>query len=170
MKRFFVLLAMLSLPLALLPPLALASPELAEEWGSRAASLYDETEDMLATSRAGYISNTSDAFVEKLASFSVTASRLGSWIDRGEGPSDYGCIFRGMAEEAELQLVILEDTSDFTARHQALKRLATLLDDAQSIAVASAYSVRTGSNAATNAPASCLANLASIDQYLTEQP
>lgn len=162
MKRLMLALALL------IAPAANASPELAETWGAKASMLYQDTAEMLDTLQAGYAMSTPTAYEDGLVQFAVTASRLGQWIDQGEGPSDLGCIFRGMAEEAEIQLEALETADDFSTRRDALKRLVVLLDDAQAIAVASAHSMRTGSMRDTNMAGSCPASAVVMHAALAE--
>ncbi|MEZ5998596.1 MAG: hypothetical protein R3B98_07880 [Hyphomonas sp.] len=157
LKRLFapVLLA----ALAALP--AAASPELAEIWGAKAAALYSETTDLLDTARTGERPALDDGYLIDLERFAMTATRLGSWNDEVSGAKDLGCIFRGMAEEAEVQLNALEGAGSATASEAALKRLVTLFDDAQEISVAAAWAARHGGalpNANDGVPAACPAN------------
>ncbi|MEZ5947223.1 MAG: hypothetical protein R3C13_14785 [Hyphomonas sp.] len=156
MKRLFVpiLLSALAFP-------ATASPELAESWGAEAAALYSETTGLLDTARMGERPALEDAYLIDLERFAMTATRLGSWNDEVSGAKDLGCIFRGMAEEAEVQLTALEGAETVRASETALKRLVTLFDDAQEISVAAAWAARHGGalpKADDGIPAACPAN------------
>ncbi len=162
MKRLILAFAILT------APVASASEALTETWAARAALLYQDTEEMLGALMAGYDKPVSAEFADELTQFAVTALRLGQWIDQTGGSSDYGCIFRGMAEEAELQLAQLEGPGSFIQHRAALKRLATLLDDAQVIAVASAQSMQAGARHGEASPA-CPASPATALQILAAQ-
>ena len=92
--------------------------------------------------------------------------KLGTWSDTQAGAADFGCIFRGMAEEADKQLFELEIARTPKAKRAALSRLIAMFDDAQSIAAAASHAARRlakeqgGSQVAT-AP-SCAANPADL--------
>ena len=127
-----------SLILSALPFSASASPDLARDWGMRASTLYQETVGLLESD--GDLSDVPESYQTEIARFALTAGRLGSWIDGSGGPSDLGCIFRGMAQEGETQLSALENAETPGAREQSLKRLATMFSDAESIGAAAALS------------------------------
>lgn len=154
MKRLLAILA-----LSLLPFSAAASPQLANEWGAKASELYGETAALIEASDAGETVRVPDAYSTEIGRFSVMAGRLGAWIDGNDGPSDLGCIFRGMAEEGETQLTALDEAATADETHAALKRLATMFSDAEAIAAAAAHS---GGEADAPAPTahatSCAAN------------
>ncbi|MCA8902617.1 MAG: hypothetical protein KDA53_15360 [Hyphomonas sp.] len=153
------LLAPLALAALALP--ASASPELAELWGVKAAGLYSDTVVLLDEARTGAAPALEDGYIIDLERFAVTATRLGSWNDQVSGAKDLGCIFRGMAEEAEIQLGALEGARSVRDRESALRRLVTLFDDAQDISAAAAWAARHGGqlpNANDGAPAACPAN------------
>lgn len=141
---------------------ALADEELAGEWGQEARELYEVTVDALQGEPLP------ETFDTALMRFSVNSTRLGAWIDERGGPSDLGCIFRGMAEEAELQLGVLERNQ---ADEAALRRLATLFYDAEGIALAAINSERdsSGYNQLQHS-LSCPADPEIARQYLIEQP
>lgn len=143
-----------------------ATPATAEDWGSQASALYVETIDLLENIKAGKQTHLEDTYVARLTRFSVVAGRLAVWVDETGGARDFGCIYRGMSEEAELQLYALEEASSDAEATQALVRIATMLDDAQSIAVASAYAARTGNAQLTQTD--CPASAIALDQYLTK--
>lgn len=146
-----------------------ATPETAEDWGARASALYGETTSLLTDVKTGQNTQLSADYTDALANFSIIAGRLAIWVDETGGARDFGCIYRGMAEEAEIQLDALETAKSNETAEAALTRIATMLDDAQSIAVASAHAARNGN---TNAAPTghCPASAISLDQYLTEQP
>lgn len=121
---------------------AQASPETAEDWGAKASALYRTTAELLSAINTDQSSDFERAYLDELAQFSVIAGRLAVWVDTSGGAKDFGCIYRGMAEEAELQLEALETANTQADARTALTRIATLLDDAQSIAVASAHAAR----------------------------
>ena len=69
-----------------------------------------------------------------------------------------------MAEEAELQIEALEMAETQAEAKTALTRIATMLDDAQIIAVASAHAARNGTNTAPTGH--CPASAVSLDKYI----
>lgn len=152
----------LALCVAFAVPAALADEaDLAREWGAKAGFLYEDT-------AAGLQSGALPPHYEDdLMRFAVTADRLGTWIDATGRPHDLGCIFRGMADEAELQLDQLQEP---TAREGALRRLATLFNDAENIGLAASYAQPGAEGPEVGAPMSCPANPGAALQYLTEQP
>lgn len=156
MKRF---VAIMSFALAVSLQAA-ASPELAGEWGQKAARLHQQTVAMRAGAPAP------DGFEDELARFSVTSARLASWIDSQEGPADLGCIFRGMAGEAEAQLVALESGG----RAGALDRLIAMFSDAELVSAAAIRAVSRDDQTGADAPGTCPAHPFRRDQYFTEQP
>lgn len=168
LKRFLVSLTALSLA-SQMPLSAYASPETAEDWGLKASTLYAQTTELIANLNKNHPTELEATYTGGLAQFSVIAGRLAAWIDTSGGAADFGCIYRGMAEEAELQLEALQVASTKSDAKTALTRIATLLDDAQSIAIASAYAARNGNVSATQKN-HCPASAASLDQYLTEHP
>lgn len=133
MKRLIACLVLCALPFT-----ASASPELARDWGTRASTLYQETVSMLNSDSD--LSDVPDSYETEIGRFALTAGRLGSWIDGSGGPSDLGCIFRGMAAEGENQLAALEAAETPQGREQSLKRLATMFSDAEAIGAAAALS------------------------------
>ncbi|MEM6665987.1 MAG: hypothetical protein AAF638_06245, partial [Pseudomonadota bacterium] len=141
---------------------AAASPDLAAEWGHAATGLYADT--VHAIEGGDLPAN----FEDSLTRFSVNAARLGSWIDKSGGPVDLGCIFRGMSEEAEIQLYAITSQS---TRETALRRLATLFYDAETISLAA---IHAGGSAhetrKVGGPPTCVGSPALTLQYLTEQP
>ncbi len=172
MKRLILVVILAFLPAAILlaASAAHASPELAEAWGAKAVDLSEETSDMIAALETGEDIVPDPDYTEGMARFSATASRLGVWSETSGAGADFGCIYRGMAEEAEVQLTVLESGGDIRDVYASLIRLAALFDDAQAIAVASAHAARRGRSSATDANASCAASAAMTHQYLTEQP
>lgn len=152
----------LALCLVLALPTARADEgDLARDWGAKAGLMYQDTV-------AGLQGTALPArYEDDLARFAVAADRLGAWIDATGRPHDLGCIFRGMADEAELQLGQLETPG---ARESALRRLTTLFYDAENLALAASYTDAGSDGAEGSAPASCPANSAAALQYLTEQP
>ena len=123
---------------------AFASPETAEDWGAKASALYQTTTQLLGALNTDISDDAEAAYIDDLARFSIIAGRLAVWVDTSGGASDFGCIYRGMAEEAELQIEALESARTRADAKAALTRIATMLDDAQAIAVASAHAARHG--------------------------
>lgn len=123
-------------------PFANASPELAEQFGVKARILYQDSVEIANHLRNGDEQELPDAFVDQLAIFAGTALKLGSWSDAQAGVSDFGCIFRGMAEEADVQIGELETAVSTSDKSAALSRLIAMFDDAQSIAAAAAHASR----------------------------
>lgn len=158
LKRFALGFASLALV-----NVANASPETAEDWGAQASGLYQTTVELLSSVEAGQAIDLDPVFTNGLATFSATAGRLAIWVDTDGGAKDFACIYRGMAEEAELQLYALEDADGRANAKSALTRIATMLDDAQSIAAASAYAARHGMN--TSSTGACPAGTITLDKY-----
>ena len=161
LKRLILSLAAIALSSA--AP-AFASPETAEDWGAQASALYKTTADLLSTSQANISKDAEAEYIDGLANFSVVAGRLAVWVDTSGGAKDFGCIYRGMAEEAELQIEALETAETQAEAKTALTRIATMLDDAQIIAVASAHAARNGTNTAPTGH--CPASAVSLDKYI----
>lgn len=135
MKRLILACAAAALPFA-----ASASPQLATDWGVKASGLYQETVGLIqAVDTSGETSIPAD-YEAEIARFADAASRLGSWVDTNHGPSDLGCIFRGMAQEGEVQLDALYEARSPRQTRESLIRLATMFSDAEVIAVAAVYS------------------------------
>lgn len=154
MKRLLMILALAALPFS-----AAASPQLANEWGAKASELYGETVALIEASDEGDAITVPDAYGTEIGRFAVMAGRLGSWIDGNDGPSDLGCIFRGMAQEGETQLTALDTAATADETHAALKRLATMFSDAEVIAAAASRSgADAGAPAVSSHAASCAAN------------
>ena len=170
LKRFTLSLTLLSLASTLLSFRAYATPETAEDWGLKAGQLYTETVALIGTLHAGKSTDLETEYVNGLAGFSVIAGRLAIWADTYGGASDFGCIYRGMAEEGERQLEALETASSSQDALSALERISTMLDDAQAIAAASAHAARTGDSSNGASAGHCPANITELNQYLTEQP
>jgi hypothetical protein len=149
--------------LHLCPTFAGAETQLATDW-SRAASMLSAEVHLALDGDP-----LSPAAEHDLARFAVNAERLANEMSAKAGAEDLGCIFRGMAEEADLQLRLLHMPGQ---RQQALRRLATLLHDAEAIGLAASH--LSGRQAVLDThsgdPASCPANPEAARQYLTEQP
>ncbi|MEL6955361.1 MAG: hypothetical protein AAFO88_01840 [Pseudomonadota bacterium] len=148
-----------ALALALAGPLAHADQDLAREWSRTAAQLSGEVQEALSGEPLGA------QIEDELAKFSVTAARLAHQSEA----EDLACIFRGMAEDTEVQLDRLSQSDE---RLSALRRLATLLHDAEAIGLAASLKLpnnQTGTSGARVAPA-CSADAHGTVQYLTEQP
>ncbi len=156
MKRLIAAIAVLATPLT-----AAATPELAHEWGNKAASLHAQTTNLITAIDMGEQPDFALSYLLEIERFSVTASRLGQWIDTSNGASDLGCIFRGMAAEGEVQLNTLDGAHASDTARDALRRLAAMFADAEMIALASTYR-RAGLDAnRASVPQSCPANPAS---------
>ena len=163
MKRLIIALALLG------APHAAASPELADQFGVKAKGLYQETVELANVLRSGDESDLSDVYVSDLSVFAGTALKLGTWSDSQAGASDFGCIFRGMAEEVDVQLAELESAASPVEKSAALSRLIAMFDDAQSIAAAAShaarrYEIEKGGSYVAAAP-SCAANPADLEVY-----
>lgn len=135
MKRLIATLV-LSTGLAGLP--AQASPELAAMWGDSAASLEQQTADMIMSIDLGGQNDVSEDYILGVSRFGRTSGGLAKWNDASGGPHDLGCIFRGMATESEDQTLALIDTDDAMDARGHLQRLEAMFSDAQLIARAAA--------------------------------
>lgn len=163
MKRLMIALSLV------IAPAANASPELAEQFGVKAKGLYNQTVEVTNALHKGGDTELSAAYVDELMVFAGTALKLGSWSDSQAGASDFGCIFRGMAEEADVQLSQLEEAESAKAKREALARLVAMFDDAQSIAAAASHAARRietekGGSYIAAAP-SCPANPADLELF-----
>jgi len=156
MKRLIAAFVLFAAPLS-----AQASPQLASEWGHRAANLHAETTDLITAIDTGAQLDVTLQFLIDIERFSSTATKLGTWIDTSEGAQDLGCIFRGMAAEGQLQLETLDTAADLTKSREALRRLATMFADAELIALASTRRSAMPNSATTAQAQSCPASAAS---------
>ena len=129
----------LAIAAAILPFTASASPQLASDWGIKASGLHDATVNLIAAMDASGQSDIPADYEIEIERFAMAATRLGHWIDGNKGPSDLGCIFRGMAEEGEVQLDALNDAGNAADKRRSLVRLATMFSDAEAIAVAAIH-------------------------------
>ena len=129
---------MLALGALLFAGSASASPALARSWSEEAAELHTQIEAM----------DTHTLPVDlrfRLQRFGRTATRLStSGSEDAPLPEDLGCIFRGMAEETDLQLSSFADDSSEAARVQAEERLSKMLEDAVSVGEAAAIVLEAG--------------------------
>ena len=143
-------------------PLAHSDADLARDWSAAAGQLYGETVQLLDGD------TIPDHYESDVARFSLSATRLARWVETEGGPHDLACIFRGMADEAELQLNALEGD---TRPHAALMRLAVMFHDAEGIALAAISATeRDAQTVSASDASSCAANPGAVRQYLTEQP
>ena len=141
-----VKLALSCLAIALVPTEAMASPSLAKAWGEEAASL----KSALESSDEGRLDG---ALKTRLERFGRTATRLSkTGGDDHPLPKDLGCILRGMAEETENQIEVL-DTADTpqAAQEQARSRLVRMLNDAVMVSEASEFALSDPASAETTA-------------------
>ncbi|MDP3495955.1 MAG: hypothetical protein Q8R82_22825 [Hyphomonadaceae bacterium] len=92
----------------------------------------------------------SSTLVGDLQRFAMTASRLSMEIDQRGGPADLRCIFRGMAEETDVQLEVVSSATTGTAQAAALSRLSHMLRDAVEIAPAIGSGAAAQTKAAAN--------------------
>lgn len=134
MKRLVLALVASALPFT-----AAASPQFASDWGIKASGLHDETVSIIAVMDASGSTAIPLDYEMEIERFAMAATRLGHWIDGNKGPSDLGCIFRGMAEEGEVQLDALHDAKSIAEKRQSLLRLATMFSDAEVIAIAAIH-------------------------------
>lgn len=149
MKRLFTSIFLLLLPLS-----AQASTELARQWGVEASRLSGATSEMMLAVDMGESLAVTDEFAMDLYRFGRTSADLAVWIDDTKGPNDLGCIFRGMADEAETQLSSLETRPE----RETLRRLSSLFADAEMIAIAAQRRAPTPGLLAHTKTASCAAD------------
>lgn len=123
-------------------PLALASPDLAETWGAKAGELQGYTIVLLDTGADDTRDGRRGEYADALGGFAVNAVRLGDWSDEASVAAGFGCIFRSMAEEADLQLTQLQQATGPKQREAALTRLIILFDRAQALSEAAAYAAK----------------------------
>lgn len=134
MKRLILCLAVLGLPFLS----AQASPELAARWGEDASALQTTVKSHIRSVEAGIggRGEVDQRFSNQVIRFALDAEKLSRWIDQTPETADLGCIFRGMSEEADLQLEKLETASTLGETANALERLEKLFDDAKAISAA----------------------------------
>lgn len=139
-----------------------ASPALAEDWGVEAAALYDATLQAVED-------GVTERYMVRVARFGQTAARLADWVDTGGGSAEFVCIFRGFAEEADVQITVLD--AGGTDKRHAMRRLIAMFSDAEIVAAAAVHAMDRGPDADPDTrPAVCPASPAITRQYLTEQP
>jgi hypothetical protein len=83
--------------------------------------------------------------VSGLQIFGLNAARLAADLDSSGGASDLRCIFRGMAEETDVQLNAIASAKTGAQQAEALRRLSGMLRDATEIAPALAVRNTTAS-------------------------
>lgn len=153
MRRLLLAICLLCVPLN-----AAATPELAAQWGYKAADLHAETSDLISQIDQGELPTFNPEFLYEVERFAINASRLGHWIEQTGSAPDLGCIFRGMAAEGELQLEALDTSSGQGETRAALRRLASMFADAEVIAVASSRRTYVATGRSKTAPAACPAS------------
>lgn len=131
MKRLIASFLFAALPLS-----AEASTDLARQWGLEASRLSTATSELIYAVDMGQPVKVTDLYALDIHRFGRTSAELARWIDGSEGPRDLGCIFRGMATEANDQLSVLEADADVLERRESLRRLAGMFADAEIIAIA----------------------------------
>ena len=115
-----------------------ASPALARSWSEEAAELHTRIE-AIDTHTLPYDLRF------RLQRFGRTATRLStSGSDDAPLPEDLGCIFRGMAEETDVQLSAFSGDTSEASRMQAEERLSKMLEDAVSVGEAAAIVLEAG--------------------------
>ena len=129
LKQFLILLCLLPFALP-----AQASPQLAKSWGGSATQLKQQTTALILQIDRGKTMNVSEAYALDVYRFGRNSDDLARWMKTSAGPEDLGCIFRGMSEEAETQLLILEQASQPARQKQALQRLVYMFADAELMA------------------------------------
>ncbi len=132
MKHVFAALAICALPFS-----ASASSHLAEEWGHRATDLYDRTAIMLHQIDHGVMPEVTEDYLIELERFSLTAGRLGDWIQTSGKSAEYACLYRSLAQTGVSQLDVLDAGSTPIEMRSALSELALMFADAERVAIAS---------------------------------
>ena len=163
MKRLLVTLVAIALPFT-----ASASPELASHWGMKASDLHEMTTGLIGAIDTSGKVNISHEYEIEIERFAMTASDLALWIDGHNGPSDLGCIFRGMAQEGELQLGALDGAGSPSEARQSLVRLATMFSDAEIIAIAAMHASDHSLPATGTAEATCPVSAAAAYHALVD--
>ena len=142
---------------ALTPLGAQANTDLAQQWGVEATRLSEQTMTMIHALDMGQSTEVSERFTLDVYRFGRTSADLAHWIDQSDGPSDLGCIFRGMAKESEAQLTSLETDFDILAQRDSLMRLAGMFADAEIISIAAQRRSPTTGRVAATLKDSCIA-------------
>ncbi|MHA6289091.1 hypothetical protein [Maricaulis sp. CAU 1757] len=132
------LLTSLALAAALTAP-ALAGP--GQELADLAADIEQEAQGRAAQARARPAAPApemapGDPLVAQLEQFTVQAVLLGRAVDDAGGPEDLGCIFRGMAADADARLRAVSDAEDGAAEARAYDAIVTLMGQAVQLAPA----------------------------------
>ena len=140
MIRFFFFLSILWAT----TPSMFAAPQDARDWAALAEDLFLETETEKAEAETRYdAAPLSPALRVGLQRFGVMSSHLSRDMASYGGATDLACIFRGMAEETDLQLKTLANAETSAARSDALTRLSFMLDDAIHVGEAAARMMET---------------------------
>lgn len=125
---------------------ALAAPADARDWGTLAVDLRDMAEGFQAEADAHSALEAAappPALRSGLQRFGVSSSRLSKEMTGYDGAKDLVCIFRGMAEETDLQLKALMKAETGADQSEALTRLVMMLDDAAHVGEAAARVMET---------------------------
>ena len=161
MKRLLTCLTLIALPRS-----AEASTDLSRLWGQEASRLSGTTAEMMLAIDFGEDVAINDRFALDVYRFGRTSADLAVWIDDTNGPNDLGCIFRGMASESEIQLQVLEASTETQPQRQSLRRLASLFADAEMIAVAAQRRAPAPSLVAKTTRATCAADADTVLEAL----
>lgn len=131
-------LILVSLGILFASQTAAASPALARSWSDEAADLQSQLHEM-----DNHVMPDDLRF--RLERFGRTATRLStSGSEETPLPEDLGCIFRGMAEETDVQLTAFANASTGDDRQAAEERLDKMLEDAISVGEAAALVLEAG--------------------------
>jgi hypothetical protein len=150
---------------------ARASPDTIYQLGAKAEALKDEAiawRDRLEGADAAQ--PLPPGYDMELVRFADVAKGIGSELDAHGAPIDLGCIFRGMAEEAELQSNALKTAPNAGHQYIALGRLIAMFDDAAVIAPDAARTLKGKPDTPQATLGGCEANPEATAQYLTLQP
>lgn len=152
--------------LALMAGSASASPELAELWGAKAATLAGDSASLLDTARQGRMPALDEDYVIEVERFAYNATRLGDWTAQAGVPPAIGCSFRSLAKDTEIEIVALEGARSARASAKALDGLMTLFADARALSTAAAWSARhtSGHPVTLSTPAPCPERPARLDR------
>jgi hypothetical protein len=75
----------------------------------------------------------SSKFSKNISDFSTLATDLVIHLDAKGGPKDLRCIYRGMAEDAKLQLLALQNAKNAGAQAVILNEMSALFSDASAV-------------------------------------
>ncbi|MEM6625527.1 MAG: hypothetical protein AAF719_02385 [Pseudomonadota bacterium] len=173
-RRKFVGFALCGAAMCALSAPAFANADRAAQLGLDASALKLELTGLQSAAETANVLDAvqlDDALSHRLQLFGASASRLSIDAEAHGVADDFACIFRGMAEETDVQMRALKSADASGDQKTPIARLVKMMDDAEIVGAAAAHAfARDGSKSLSDRSAkTCPANPAQT-QYLTLQP